>query len=331
MAHNIETMAYTGAKPWHGLGIKLEPNPSVDEILEAAGLNWEVKKAPLLASRLENDPFKGKGPHSVPDYAALVRDSDHSILGVCGNRFEPTQNRAAFMFFDKFVKAGKMNMDTAGSLLGGKWTWALAKINQQFELPGEDVVESYMLFSNPHIWGKSIKLMYTPVRVVCNNTLTYALGSKSTEKAFTMAHNRSFGAEDLYKSAEEVLGLSQNYFEQYKEAANFLASKKVKSYKDTYEYMLKVFGYKIDAATNDNMLYENLPHKIRAVLDSIKTQPGAELKSSRGTWWGVYNAATYTIDHVLGKNRDTALASAWFGPNAAVKHKALNEALKMAA
>jgi phage/plasmid-like protein (TIGR03299 family) len=165
MVAAVETMAYAGEVPWHGLGTPVPSDLTPDQMLEKAGLNWEVEKVPAYANVNGEQVEVGK--------SALVRTSDNRVLDVVGNDWNPLQNADAFDFFNDFVMAGDMDMHTAGSLLGGKRVWALAKVKDSFELfGGKDRVDNYLLFSNPHEYGMSIDIRMTPVRVVCNNTLT---------------------------------------------------------------------------------------------------------------------------------------------------------------
>ena len=96
------------------------------------------------------------------------------------DRWKPVQNQQAFEFFDRFVRAGEMTMEVAGALSGGRRVFALARLKDGFHLTRakEDVTESYLLFTNPHIYGQSVDIRFTPVRVVCHNTLTLALGQE---------------------------------------------------------------------------------------------------------------------------------------------------------
>ena len=136
----IETMAYAGRVPWHGLGVEVENNLNPQEMLDAANLNWSVEKQDLVTS----------AGIQVPGKKALVRTSDNLLLDVIGTDWNPVQNTEAFEFFNDFVSNGDMEMHTAGSLDDGRMVWALAKVNDGFELFNGDTVESYLLFSNPH-------------------------------------------------------------------------------------------------------------------------------------------------------------------------------------
>jgi len=273
----------------------------------------------------------------------LVRDSDNSILGPCGKRFIPTQNAEAFTFFKKFTDAGDMNMHTAGSLRGGRQIWGLAEINDGFTLAGDDRVEGYLLVSVSHEWGKSNEIRFTPVRVVCNNTLSMALADK-TQPAFKMPHTKVFDTE-LIHSAELALGLASVRLDEYKQSAEFLSSKKyndntVVSYiadllqpKLALQEKIRLENSKssdielIDSRLRTLEEFQRTPHK---VYEALEQQPGADMASSKGTWWGAVNALTYVVDHKWGHDRDAAMHNAWFGARASLKNRAMTKAIEYA-
>src|SRR5262249_10534005 len=141
MAHLVETMAYVGRRPWHGLGVPLENPPTIAEGIRAAGLAWEVSLQPLVTAG---------GGRPVPAYAT-IRQSDGAILGGVGPQYQPLQNADAFQFFQPFLDAGQASLHTAGSLAGGKRVWVLVKLNRDplTVAPGDEV-EKYLLLSNSH-------------------------------------------------------------------------------------------------------------------------------------------------------------------------------------
>ena len=119
MPANVESMFYTGAEPWHGLGEKLEEAPTISEAIEKSGLDWEVGVKDLVT----------KDGYDVPA-KATYRKSDNTILGVVGPRYVPLQNKDAFEWFQPFVDAGECSLHTGGSLSGGQKVWALAQLNR---------------------------------------------------------------------------------------------------------------------------------------------------------------------------------------------------------
>ena len=201
MAHEVETMAYAGALPWHGLGVPVSNDLTPAQMQQKAGLDWEVEKV---------DAYINVGGEQVPTgQQALIRTSDNTILTNVGENWNPVQNSEAFNFFSDYVMAGDMEMHTAGALKNGQIVWALAKVKESFDVFGkEDQVDSYMLFSNPHQYGKAIDVRFTPIRVVCNNTLTLSLSQKA-DKSVKVGHRSVFNPEMV----KEQLGIAHEKFE----------------------------------------------------------------------------------------------------------------------
>ena len=312
MAHMLEMvdgqaqMAYVGQTPWHGLGVKLEEGVSPQEMMEAAGLDWEVKKVDLHYGKFSDKKVEGK--------QALVRSTDEKMLDIVGVDWNPVQNAEAFRFFDSFCKQGQMTMHTAGSLFDGKRVWALAKIASDFELFSGDKVEGFLLFSNPHKFGQAVDIRFTPVRVVCNNTLTLSLG-QTVQNAVKLNHRKEFEPEGV----KQVLGLASQHMDEYKDTAQFLGSKKVSD--DQFKSFLnEVFG--------ESKKDDKLTRSPQMAYDVIDTQPGAEF--ARGSWWSALNAVTYITDHQLGRPGDTRLNSIWYGANRTKKIEAVKKAVQYA-
>jgi phage/plasmid-like protein (TIGR03299 family) len=316
MAHNIEhingkaQMAYAGETPWHGLGTKVPADLTPTQMLEAAGLNWTVTKFPAYAMVADEPVFVGQ--------SALVRSMDNKILDVVSEDWNPVQNEEAFDFFNEFVAAGDMEMHTAGSLQDGKIVWGLAKIKESFELFKGDKIDSYLLFSNFHKYGHSTDVRFTPIRVVCNNTLTLSLNSK-VERMAKISHRKVFEPT----AVKEMLGIATDKLAKYKDMAQFLGSKKAKE-ENIVEYFTRIFPV---SGSNETKKKE-VSKSAQLALDILHTQPGAEY--AEGTWWQPFNAVTFLTDHLAGRSADSRLTSAWYGYNKGVKTKALELAIEMA-
>jgi phage/plasmid-like protein (TIGR03299 family) len=186
MPHNLNqengqaSMMYVGEAPWHKLGTRLDGPATAVDAIRAAGLNWQVIKQPLYAGR--------ESPRLLPGYFAVVRD-DHwqkgetKVLGVLGREYTPLQNSDAFAFFDPIVGEKAAVYRTAGALGQGERIWLLAKLPDDIRVVGDDIAEKYLLLSNSHDGKSSVQLKFTPIRVVCENTLTMALRSGPTLRA----------------------------------------------------------------------------------------------------------------------------------------------------
>ena len=314
MSHNVETMAYAGEVPWHGLGERVSNDLTPMQMMQKAGVDWRVTKVPTVAM------YDGEIIETGTE--ALIRESDNSVLApMVGQNWEPIQNDEAFNFFNEFCLAGDMEMHTAGSLQDGKYVWVLAKIKESFDVLGKDQVDNYMLFSNPHIYGKSANIRMTPVRVVCNNTLNMSMNMESVNEA-VINHRTKFDAE----KAKDTMGLAHEKFSEYKEAANFLATKRY-----TQDNLITFLNTVFPAANTKRKVVtevKDLSTTAKKTLEVMDTQPGAHY--APGTFWNALNAVTYMTDHQLGRTADARMKSAWFGVNQSRKLKAVNTALEMA-
>lgn len=313
MAHMVETMAYAGAVPWHGLGKQVPADLSPQQMLEAAQLDWHVTKYPAYATV--------DGERIPVGRDVLVRDSDNRVLDVVGSDWIPVQNTEAFEFFHEYCEAGDMEMHTAGSLRNGQIVWVLAKVKESFELFKGDRVDSYLLFTNPHKFGQCIDVRFTPIRVVCNNTLTLSLNSQS-DRMVKKNHRTEFNASEV----KEKLGIATDKLIKYKEMAAFLGSKRYTELK-LKEYFNKVFPV-LAYDKEKGPQRKELSKSATRALEIIETQPGAQF--AEGSWWQAFNAVTFLTDHEIGKSADNRLTSAWFGPNKNLKLKALESAVEFA-
>lgn len=316
MAHDLEMdangeacMAFTGPRSaiWHGLGHQIPEGATPEEVMKIAKLDWEVEKRPNFIKTSQG--MKKTGSYS------LVRSSDESVLTQVGEGWTPVQNKEAFDFFTEFCEAGDMMMETAGSIRNGQYVWAMAKVKEDFTLFNGDRVEANLLFANPHQFGKSIDVKFTPTRVICNNTFTLALSRESNHQ-IRLTHRSEFNPEMV----KEALGLVSAKMAEYKEAAEFLGSKSIND-KKFKEFLGKVMG----GVTEDG----KMTRSTQMVYDLLETQPGAEF--APGTYWSALNAYTHYMDHLQGRSSEIRLANNWFGLARNKKIKAMQTALEMAA
>lgn len=314
MAGNVASMAYAGQLPWHGLGVKVDSAISVPDMLKAAHLDWEVEKRPIY----------NEAKHVIPNHFAITRATDGKVFDICGNRYVPVQNAEAFEFFTEFVEKGDATMETAGALHGGKYVWGLANLGNSFKLAGNDVVKGYVLVGCPHEQGKSLLIKFTPIRVVCSNTLAMALSSRSKTGAgitlpeFRRAHRSTFTGESI-KEAKVALGIAREQLDAFEETARAL-KKKTMSAADHLEILGPIFAGKQDM---DDIRKGKIPPRLTQVMDALYKAPGADPKTA----WGTLNAATYWADHIAARSTDKRLSNSWFGKTGGQKLAVMNALL----
>jgi phage/plasmid-like protein (TIGR03299 family) len=201
----------TEPSPWHNLGIELNHPKTAREAIEMAGLNYTVMEKPLeLNPGLKQDAY------------ATVRTDTHDVLGFVKKSYEPIQNIDAFTFFDDLVAENEAIYETAGVLGKGECIWILAKLPGYINVRGNDIVNKYLLLTNSHDGSSYVRVKLTPIRVVCNNTLTSALQGAGEVQ---ISHTPN-AARDL-EQAVTMLGLSNYLYKQLSAMFNGMAAKKI--------------------------------------------------------------------------------------------------------
>lgn len=278
MAHEIETMMSVREKPWHYEMTKdvtkiIQEAPNSHDALVAAGLDWTVESRPI---------YDANG-NIISGYKANTRNTDNKVLGIVSDRYKIVQNVDAFQFTDNLI-GGDVRYETAGSLLGGQKTWMLAKLPEK-KICG-DAVETYVAFTNTHDGKGSVKAIVTPVRVVCNNTLSLALSTAN--RAWSMRHQGDI--EKKMEEAREVLELTEIYMEELAKQAERWANVTIN------EEAIKQALDKLYPVKEDDT--ERKKRNVKEMQDQFMVCYFApDLNAFRGTAWGAINAMADHVSH----------------------------------
>ena len=310
MSHNIGQMFYYGKIPWHKLGNKLEEPATLEEALASGGLDWKVEMVPLMTGDYPPSPVHSR--------MAVVRTDRqpgdaHRVVGVVHPGFKPLQNREGALLFDSLFGKGRKVYHTGGYLGQGEVVWLLARLPDNIKVQGEDVLETYLLFSNSHDGSHAIDIRLTTVRVVCQNTLSMALNSGAKKHIFRRAHQGSY--ELLQTEAADFL---QIVTDQTKEAQNLFIrlSEKECSEEKFLEFLHKIFPDPAKPATASKnasvkKAYETRLHTIQQSRDAVMRvhkQGIPDLVNPISTappnWWGALNSVTAWVDHVQATDND---------------------------
>ena len=241
-------MFSTRVAPGHGLGNVVSEAPDSRTALQVAGLDWNV---------LQKDVYTQEGFY-IPGYKLNYRDSDFQQLGIVRDRYKVVQNVDAFRFTDDLLGTG-VKYETAGSLQGGRRTWILAKLPEQYIIAG-DKITPYLLVMNSHDGTSSIKVCMTPVRVVCNNTLNLALST--AKRMWQTKHTENI--MDRMDDAKETLFFAHGYMSELGKTIDKLNQTKIQD-KKVIEYMQTFFPVSAELSDiqrkNDSRLLEDLKHR----------------------------------------------------------------------
>ncbi|WP_323883471.1 DUF932 domain-containing protein [Aeromonas caviae] len=315
MAHLIDTMAYTGQTPWHGLGNLLPPKQSLNIWLQAAGMDWTIEQSDVMFN-VASDALHIR-PYS--DSKVLYRSDTLTPLSVVSQRYIVVQPHEVLHFYQDLVEAGGFELETAGSLKGGHKLWALARTGQGLTLKGGDVVKSYLLLATSCDGSLCTTAQFTSLRVVCNNTLQMAL--RGSTGSIKVPHSTQFDA----KAVKASLGLGLSQWDAFAAQTQALAQHPVAP-EEALRFFSDLLAQPLDA---DNQIVLTRP--VQRLYELYQgAAMGPELASARHTAWGLVNAVTEHVDHHRRvRSQDHRLDSASFGQGAPLKTHALNQALTL--
>lgn len=318
MSANINSMMYEGATPWHGLGKKIEKAATAAEAIEAAGLNWNVLKQNV---QVVNGPvIEGK--------YATVRQDTGAALGVVGDVYRVLQNKEAFSFFDAVVGSKEAIYHTAGALGQGEIIWILAKLDGVIQVKGHDITEKFLLLTNRHDGAGSVRIMFTPIRVVCQNTLNLAL-SDGSEFSAKLKHCSTMGMK--VNEVRDALGIVNQKFAFFESAAQKLAT--VDLTREAFNSYLQNVGIMPkDLASLQGRSKTLAESAIQEVTQMFEHGRGNDMPGVKGTLWAAFNGVTEYVDYARTSRGgvDSRTKSLLFGSGATLKQKAWDEALALA-
>lgn len=320
--HLVQSMAYVGATPWHGLGNQLKPKQPIEVWAKQAGMDWQIEESEVrfVAGR------DGLGSiHAFPDQKVLYRSDTKEPLSVVSNRYHVVQPNEVLSFYKDLTEVGGFELETAGVLKGGKKLWALARTGQSVSLKGRDEVNGYLLLATACDGTLATTAQFTSVRVVCSNTLQIALGE--SQGVIKVPHRSQFDPQ----AVKRQLGIAISSWDAFMVRMKALSERKAKP--ETAEaYFRRVLTYPA-SITSGNVTATTNDRAIKAVHELFAGRgKGADMASASGTAWGLLNAVTQYVDHERrARSVDHRQDAAWFGAGANLKQKAWEEALRLVA
>ena len=340
MADNINFNRFTKTQSfvsavtpaWHKKGTILPSRFTAEEAILYANMGYTVSKAPLYAKFSDNKTDVNRGA-LVDDFFATYRTDTREVFGVVGNRYEIIQNTEAFNFFDSIVGEKRAIYETAGVLGKGETIFLTAKLPDNIVLPGDDLVEKYLVFSMGHDGNKPVTALFTPTRVVCANTLAIAMSNG--QHKVTIKHTKS--ASDRIKEAGKLMGLVSKTSDVTAEILNAMVKVRITDDK-LAEYIKMVFltpdEMKRLAETGDHRKAE-IPTRTIGVMDQIYdfalTGVGQNTVSTKGTLFGAYSGVTgWLFNKKEYKTEDSRLNNLIFeGTDYKLNNKAFNIATEL--
>ncbi|NWK44778.1 DUF932 domain-containing protein [Ralstonia pickettii] len=318
--HLVQSMAYVGQQPWHGLGNQLAPKQPLEAWARAAGMDWRIESSEVRF-------VSGNGTlgaiHAYPEQRVLYRSDTKMPLSVVSSRYQIVQPAEILEFYRDLTEVGGFELETAGVLKEGRKFWALAKTGQTGTLKGKDVVNGYLLLASACDGTLATTAQFTSIRVVCNNTLQIALGDGTG--VVKVPHRSQFDAQ----AVKRQLGIAVSSWDAFMVRTKALAERKVTE-AAAEAFFRRVLTYPTTDPTDHAAVAVN-ERAIKAVHQLYAGRgKGAQLPSASGTAFGLLNAVTEYVDHHRrARSDDHRRDAAWFGAGNSLKSRAWDEALRL--
>ena len=340
MAHQLldDTMFYVGETPWHKLGVPLDNPPTIEEAVILANLDWEVHKEPTYFLKTMHE---GVNPYSLANFASMLSkpeliptkhyvtirkkvDSEFIILGNVSERYEVLQNKDAFTPFNVLLDHG-YELETAGAVREGRMVWILArKVDNELNKVGDDNVERYVVLMNSHDGSTPVFMQPTTIRVVCANTLDYAL-SKESPLRFSIKHTAN--VKERLEEVTSALSFAEGNWRKAHEIMNRMVEHEM-NFQQVKLYFEAVIPFLKHRGKSGK---DELGVARRDIATPVFSQLMNNFAGGHGnkgeTVWDAYNAITQYYDHQ--KNYKDWVWSTQFGKPAQYKRRAFLYATKI--
>jgi len=326
MSHNLTTRAdgFTefaqvgDAEAWHVLGQHLRRGATIEEWATAAGMDWRIQRANVRFATGHDQGAEAWA--TMPDQHVLLRSDTKAALGIVSARFNIVQPRTLLETFNEQARAAGFELETAGTLFGGRKFWALATDGEQADIVPGDTVKAYTLLVTATDGTMATTGKKVNTRVVCSNTLTMAMGERAgTSK---QSHRSAYNAEAM----RVALGLvHDDTFVKFTATARRLADKAIsaeRAERIAFD-LLKPAGAGTDLASIEKVTDSLAFKKILGLFAG--EGKGAGIDGVKGTGWGFLNAVSeYADHHARATSDDNRMQSAWFGAGDRLKDRALD-------
>jgi phage/plasmid-like protein (TIGR03299 family) len=319
MPANVENMVSIRQTPWHGIGQVVPDYVSWSEGFALSGLDWKVRMDRIahvlpdggIAAELSN---LGK---------VVVREDNGKALGIVGPNWRPLQNSEAFDWFSPFVEEQAVQLETAGSLDEGRTVWVLAKINGVgdagvIDKDGKDTVQPYVLLSNSHDGSSAVRVGFTPIRIVCWNTLSQAHRSDAS-KLLSVKHTKRM--KPTLVEVRDIMKLATQEFQATAAQYRKLAAMKINP-KQLRKYV------EVIVCTDPESMTAQEQNKVEQIVSLALNGKGNA--GQEPSYWTAYNGYTQYLSWDAGRTASTRYQSLWFGKGAGDNKGALEIALEWA-
>lgn len=321
----FENGLMVGESAWHKEGTVIGANDerrfSIDSCIELGGMDQEIALA---------DAYYLYGPNGEHcdriegQFATLriFKDGRINPLGTVGAKYQPLQVREAFQWFQPWLDTRELSIETCGTLKGGRVDWVLARILRDDINVGMDKIAKYLTLTTSHDGSEATRVGFTPIRIVCANTLAMAHSDKAS-KLLRVRHTA--GQHSSLAAIRETIDLVDREFAatgaQYAKLMSCgLSLSELRRY-------VKIVC-EVDPDTPEKALGDRMRKRIDKIVNLALNGKGQDGKP---TAWAAYNGVTEYVTHFAASDAEKRLVSNMNGTYAQMNRRALDLAMQLSA
>lgn len=212
----------------------------INEVIERAKCNYEVAKQPLvkvtpqMIEAIKNgQPIEGLTMKDIiSSHCATSRQDTNETLGIVGSDYGVVQNAKAFEFIDFLQSESGADsiIETAGALGNGERIYVSCKLGDCFiDDAKKDMVNNYVIFTTSHDGSGAVKIYFTDIRVVCQNTLQVSMCRDHSSDKLVYKHTKYVGErlEEMPRIAARFIERTKVFNADFVARMKRLASEKV--------------------------------------------------------------------------------------------------------
>jgi phage/plasmid-like protein (TIGR03299 family) len=304
MAHQFSTGVFLHNKPaWHQLGVVIDGELPAREAFRIAKADFQVAGRPVFDQDMQ----------AITGYQAITRVDNGKTLSVMTQTYTPIQNEALIRIAEALHE--DTSMDAVCVLADGKRVTFTARVRgaEGDVLPG-DPVQQYLIGCTSHDGAIPFQLLFSPVRVVCQNTLSAALGLAANQRqrngSISVRHTKN--ADALITRLPELVDVRRRQFLGGLEELKQMAATPCSS-SQFRQYISEVFADQLcgtvntvrgDHSTSRKKTLEDLPAWPSLLHKFEGRAIGSDVARFNGTSWSAYQAVTEYLSHETGKSKN---------------------------
>jgi phage/plasmid-like protein (TIGR03299 family) len=248
-----------------------------------SNLDWTISKRPLVF------PLANGELQTVPDKYGIVRDDNDSFLGVVSRDYEVVQNSELLNLINPMVEEGLLTVQNMGYLNNGSKVFAQARINQDFQVVGEDY-RAFITLLNGHTGNASVAIGATATRVICGNTFSMAYSDLSER------YRHQVGVNERVLESKAVLNYVNGAMAKYAQSVEKLATTPCSStqFRNALEEIYLKDANKIrNIEVLNNLFYSGAGNEGRTMYDALNSVTDYSSNRSRKTESGRFNYTNF--------------------------------------